>query len=127
MSAKVSEQLNTLEHVVFFNFTSQCLKFKLTDFKDTTKQSKKYFIQTMGETAVEVAIKMTLQYWHNQTIDKKLFIALENAYHGDTFGSMSVGARNVFNQAFENLLFNVAHIPIPTNENILDILEILQN
>lgn len=128
ISAKVSEQLNTLEHSIFSDFTHpNAVNLAERILKILPNNQKKIFYSDNGSTAVEVAIKMTLQYWHNQTIDKKLFIALENAYHGDTFGSMSVGARNVFNQAFENLLFNVAHIPIPTNENILDILEILQN
>ncbi|MCA0429400.1 MAG: adenosylmethionine--8-amino-7-oxononanoate transaminase [Bacteroidetes bacterium] len=128
ISAKVSEQLNTLEHSIFSDFTHpNAVNLAERILKILPNNQNKIFYSDNGSTAVEVAIKMTLQYWHNQTIDKKLFIALENAYHGDTFGSMSVGARNVFNQAFENLLFNVAHIPLPTNENISDILEILQN
>jgi adenosylmethionine-8-amino-7-oxononanoate aminotransferase len=53
----------------------------------------------------------------------KKFIAFENAYHGDTFGGMSVGARNVFNNAFENLLFDVIHIPLPDEDNIEQIKE----
>jgi adenosylmethionine-8-amino-7-oxononanoate aminotransferase len=86
----------------------------------------KIFYSDNGSTAVEVALKMTLQYWHNNGQSKKKFIAFENAYHGDTFGGMSVGARNVFNNAFENLLFDVIHIPIPTSENIIQLKETLQ-
>ncbi len=128
ISAKVNEQLNTLEHSIFSDFTHPfAVNLAERLLKLLPSNQKKIFYSDNGSTAVEVAIKMTLQFWHNQTIDKKLFIALENAYHGDTFGGMSVGARNVFNHAFENLLFNVAHVPLPTEQNIDDILQTLQN
>ncbi|MCE3229345.1 MAG: bioA, partial [Bacteroidetes bacterium] len=52
---------------------------------------------------------------------KTTFISFENAYHGDTFGGMSVGARNVFNNAFEKLLFDVIHIPIPNEINLKEV------
>ncbi len=128
ISAKVNEQLNTLEHSIFSDFTHPyAVNLAERLLKLLPVNQKKIFYSDNGSTAVEVAIKMTLQYWHNQALDKKLFIALENAYHGDTFGGMSVGARNVFNHAFENLLFNVAHVPLPTEQNIDDILQTLQN
>ncbi|HRD38965.1 MAG TPA: adenosylmethionine--8-amino-7-oxononanoate transaminase, partial [Bacteroidia bacterium] len=81
----------------------------------------KIFYSDNGSTAVEVALKMALQFWNNQGEEKPLFIAFENAYHGDTFGGMSVGERNVFNNAFEKLLFDVVHVPIPNEENIINI------
>ena len=119
ISQKVSEQLIQLEHSIFSDFThvpAVTLAERLIGH--LPKNQSKIFYSDNGSTSVEVALKMVLQYWHNQKINKTLFIAFENAYHGDTFGSMSVGARNVFNNAFENSLFNVAHIPLPTNENI---------
>jgi adenosylmethionine-8-amino-7-oxononanoate aminotransferase len=127
ISQKVSEQLHTLEHAIFSSFTHEpavLLAERLIGH--LPENQSKIFYSDNGSTAVEVGLKMVLQYWHNQGISKKKFIAFENAYHGDTFGGMSVGARNVFNNAFENLLFDVIHIPLPDAENIKQIKEVLQ-
>jgi len=127
ISKKISEQLLQLEHSIFSDFThvpAVTLAERLIGH--LPKNQAKIFYSDNGSTAVEVALKMTLQYWHNQKINKTLFIAFENAYHGDTFGGMSVGARNVFNNAFENSLFNVAHIPLPTKENINELKSIIK-
>ena len=66
---------------------------------------------------MEVALKMAIQYWHNQNIEKTTIIAFKNAYHGDTFGAMSVGARGTFNQPFEPFLFDVDFIDLPNEAN----------
>ena len=127
ISKKVSEQLVQLEHSIFSDFThGAAVTLAERLLQHLPKNQSKIFYSDNGSTAVEVALKMTLQYWHNQKINKTLFIAFENAYHGDTFGGMSVGARNVFNNAFENSLFNVAHIPLPTKDNIEEIKSIIQ-
>lgn len=126
ISQKVSEQLFTLEHSIFSDFTHQpAVELAERLLQHLPENQSKIFYSDNGSTAVEVALKMALQFWHNKGEQKTTFIAFENAYHGDTFGSMSVGARNVFNNAFENLLFNVAHIPLPTTENIEQIKETL--
>lgn len=127
VSKKVSEQVHSLEHAIFSDFTHQpAIELAERLLKHLPSNQSKIFYSDNGSTAVEVALKMTFQFWHNQGTPKSLFIAFENAYHGDTFGGMSVGARNVFNNAFENQLFNVAHIPLPTRENIHQIMEVLQ-
>jgi adenosylmethionine-8-amino-7-oxononanoate aminotransferase len=62
---------------------------------------------------------MAIQYWHNQGfVEKTKIIAFEDAYHGDTFGAMSAGARGAFNASFHELLFEVYHIPVPNENNI---------
>lgn len=127
ISQKVSEQLHTLEHAIFSAFTHEsAVKLAERLIGHLPAKQSKIFYSDNGSTAVEVGLKMALQYWHNTGAQKKKFIAFENAYHGDTFGGMSVGARNVFNNAFENLLFDVIHIPVPTAENIEDIKSTLQ-
>lgn len=127
ISQKVTEQLNTLEHAIFSGFThTPAVNLAERLLGHLPKNQSKIFYSDNGSTSVEVALKMILQYWHNQGLSKKKFIAFENAYHGDTFGGMSVGARNVFNNAFENLLFDVIHIPLPTAENIDDLESTLQ-
>jgi adenosylmethionine-8-amino-7-oxononanoate aminotransferase len=127
ISQKVSEQLQTLEHTIFSAFTHEpAVKLAERLIGHLPENQAKIFYSDNGSTAVEVGLKMVLQYWHNQGISKKKFIAFENAYHGDTFGGMSVGARNVFNNAFENLLFDVIHIPLPDANNIEQIKGVLQ-
>jgi adenosylmethionine-8-amino-7-oxononanoate aminotransferase len=66
---------------------------------------------------------MVYQYWFNKGVSKKRFLAIEGAYHGDTFGAMSVGQRGNFNQPFEHLFFDVDFIPFPTSENENDVLK----
>lgn len=74
----------------------------------------KVFYSDDGSTAVEVAIKMAFQYWqHRGKPEKKRFIALSNAYHGDTVGTVSVGGIDLFHRVFEPLLFKPYHVPSP--------------
>lgn len=128
ISQKVNEQLRTLEHAIFSSFTHEpAVSLAERLIGHLPKNQSKIFYSDNGSTAVEVGLKMTLQYWHNKGAQKKKFIAFENAYHGDTFGGMSVGARNVFNNAFENLLFDVIHIPLPDEENKENIKATLQS
>ena len=119
----VKKQLDTLEHVIFAGFTHQPaieLSEKLLDLLPST-QSRVFFSDN-GSTCVEVALKMAIQYWHNQNIEKTTIIAFKNAYHGDTFGAMSVGARGVFNRPFESYMFDVKFVDLPTDDNFEQVL-----
>ncbi len=114
LAKKVSEQLQTLEHAIFSGFTHEpavLLAERL--LKRLPENQSKIFYSDNGSTAVEVALKMAFQYWSNKGIKRTKIIAFENGYHGDTFGGMSVGARNAFNLPFLKLLFDVIHIPVP--------------
>lgn len=115
LSKKVSEQLQTLEHAIFSGFTHEpAVRLAERLLQRLPQNQSKIFYSDNGSTAVEVALKMSFQYWSNQGISKTKIIAFENGYHGDTFGGMSVGARNAFNLPFTKLLFDVIHIPVPT-------------
>lgn len=73
------------------------------------------FYSDSGSTAVEVALKMALGYWHNLGLPQRhRILVLEHSYHGDTIGAMSVGERGVYNAAWQPLLFDVGTIPFPT-------------
>ena len=114
LTKKISEQLQTLEHTLFSGFTHEpAVQLAERLLKRLPFNLSKIFYSDNGSTAVEVALKMAFQYWSNQSISRTKVIAFENGYHGDTFGGMSVGARNVFNQPFSKLLFDVIHIPVP--------------
>lgn len=118
IAQKVAEQLRQLEHVIFAGFTHPTaveLAERLLAILPDNQQ--KVFYSDNGSTAVEVAIKMCLQYWHNQGHKKNKILAFKNAYHGDTFGAMAVSGRSAFTAAFDSLLFEVEFIDLPDEEN----------
>ncbi len=113
ITQKIKEQLDLLEHTIFSGYTHPKAIELAEKLKALLPQMDKVFYSDDGSTSVEVALKMAFQYWHNKGTPRTKVIAFENAYHGDTFGSMSVGARNVFSNAFSPFLFEVVHIPVP--------------
>lgn len=127
LTKKISEQLQTLEHTLFSGFTHEpAVQLAERLLKRLPANQSKIFYSDNGSTAVEVALKMAFQYWSNQSIHKTKVIAFENGYHGDTFGGMSVGARNAFNLPFSKLLFDVIHIPVPVKGKEQETLDALQ-
>jgi adenosylmethionine---8-amino-7-oxononanoate aminotransferase len=118
IAKKMSEQGLVLEHVIFAGFTHKpAIELAERLLKILPSNQKKVFYSDNGSTAVEVAIKMAIQYWYNRKTSKKLFIAFENAYHGDTFGAMSISGRSSFTAPFSSLLFDVLTIPVPSKGN----------
>ncbi len=72
------------------------------------------FYSDSGSTAVEIAVKMAYQYWRQRgRPEKQRFVALAEAYHGDTVGSVSIGGMELFHERFRDLLFPVERIPTP--------------
>lgn len=125
IASAIASQASTLEHVIFAGFThSPAIELAKKLINILPGNFAKVFFSDDGSTSVEVAIKMALQFWHNQGQTNKIkIIAFENAYHGDTFGAMSVAERNAFNAAFNPLLFEVYRIPLPNEKNIAAILQ----
>ena len=118
IAKKVSEQLNTLEHVLFAGFTHpKAVELAERLLKVLPKNQARIFLSDNGSTAVEVAIKMALQFWNNKGVKRNKIIAFNGAYHGDTFGAMSVSGRGAFVAPFESLLFDVEFIDVPTSGN----------
>lgn len=118
IAQKIYEQAKTLEQVIFAGFTHEPavrLAERLLDILPGA--FSKIFYSDNGSTAVEVAVKMALQYWWNKG-DKKRnkILALNHSYHGDTFGAMSISDRSVFTLAFQDKLFEVIFID-PAAEN----------
>lgn len=125
---KVAEQLKTNAHSIFSGFTHPgAIELSERMLKHLPGNFSKIFFSDDGSTAVEVALKMALQYWSNKNEKRTKIIAFEDAYHGDTFGSMSVGARNVFSQAFAPLLFDVLRLPLPDDQNFSQVKTALEN
>jgi adenosylmethionine-8-amino-7-oxononanoate aminotransferase len=119
IAARVSKQLNTLEQVIFAGFTHEpAIQLAENLLKLLPNNQQKVFYTDNGSTAVEVALKMCIQYHANKSQKKSKILAFRNAYHGDTFGAMSVSARGVWTEPFGHLLFDVIFIDVPTNKNI---------
>lgn len=113
----ITQQFSQADHVIFAGATHpQAIRLAERIVNILPQQLTKVFFSDDGSTAVEVALKMALQYWFNRNQPKKRVLALEGAYHGDTFGAMAMGQRGVFNQPFEHFFFDVDFLPFPSNE-----------
>ena len=112
IAAAVAQQARTLEQVIFANFRHPAAE-ALAERLSALSGLERLFFSDNGSTAVEVAIKIAWQWWHNQGIARPQLIAFDGAYHGDTFGAMAVGARSLFSAPFASLLFDVARAPWP--------------
>jgi adenosylmethionine-8-amino-7-oxononanoate aminotransferase len=112
IAAAIARQAETLEQVIFANFRHPAAE-ELADRLSALSGLERLFFSDNGSTAVEVAIKIAWQWWHNRGISRPRLVAFEGAYHGDTFGAMAVGTRSIFSAPFEPLLFEVARAPWP--------------
>lgn len=127
IAAAIAKQATELEHVIFAGFTHRpAIEVAEKLLKLLPAHQGRIFFSDNGSTSVEVALKMAIQYWSNKGETRKAVIAFRNAYHGDTFGAMSVGARGLFNRPFEELLFEVDVIDVPDAENIDQVLNELK-
>jgi adenosylmethionine-8-amino-7-oxononanoate transaminase len=114
LAKKAYEQLTSLEHVLFGGFTHQpACDLAETLLKILPKNQSKIFFSDNGSTAVEVAVKIALQYYYNQGEKRTTFIAFEEAFHGDTFAAMAVSGISLYTTAFQGQLLDVVRIPIP--------------
>lgn len=118
----VARQATQLEHVIFAGFTHEPAISLATRLLDVLPPNqKKIFYSDNGSTSIEVSLKMAMQYWYNQEGEntrRRKVVALEGAYHGDTFGAMSVGERSPFNAPFAPFLFDVHFLPVPYTPDV---------
>jgi adenosylmethionine-8-amino-7-oxononanoate aminotransferase len=113
------EQTKKMAHVMFGGLTHEPainLCKKLIDI--TPKPLQKVFLSDSGSVSVEVAIKMSLQYWHSQgKIEKHKLLTVKNGYHGDTFAAMAVcDPVNGMHQIFESVLMKNVFAPAPQSD-----------
>ena len=118
----VREQAGKLEQVIFAGFTHDPAERLTRKLLSTVHKSFEgcdgpkldfVFYSDSGSTAIEVALKMAIGFHQNNGEKRNKILALDGAYHGDTFGTMSTGERGVFNALYEPFLFEVQHIPFP--------------
>lgn len=126
IAKRIAEQAATLEHCMLAGFTHKPAVELAERLLAILPGMSKVFFSDNGSTAVEVGLKMAIQYRYNLGHEKSQIIALEDAYHGDTFGSMSSAARSPFSKAFDPYLFDVKHLPSPVDGHEGEFLENLE-
>lgn len=124
----MTQQMQKLDFVMFSGFTHEpAIKLSEELLKILPANQSKIFFNDNGSTAVEAAIKMALQYHHNNGERRDTLIAFEHGFHGDTFGAMSASGLSSYNGPFENFLLKVARIPVPQEDTIEAVVTQLQS
>ena len=122
----MTKQMNKLDFVMFSGLTHEPaieLSEKLMEI--LPKNQAKIFFNDNGSTAIEAAIKMALQFYHNNGELRDTLIAFEDGFHGDTFGAMSASGLSSYNGPFEDFLLKVVRIPTPQDDNIDEVKNLL--
>lgn len=125
--AAIAEQAAKLDQIIFAGWTHEPAETLARALVAITPDPLDHvFFSDSGSTSVEVALKMALGFWANIGAPRHRIVVMEHSYHGDTIGTMSVGARGVFNQPYAPLMFDVDTIPFPAagaEQGTLDALE----
>ena len=115
LNAALARQAGELEHVIFAGFTHEpAARLAAELVARAPGDLPRVFYSDDGSTAVEVAMKMAYQAWQLRgETERRLFVALDDAYHGDTFGTMAAGGSGVFHHMFQDLFFEVRRLATP--------------
>ncbi len=115
----ITNQSKKLQHSSMFNLTNEPAERLAENLVKISPGMHKVFFSDNGSTAMEIAIKLALQYWKNIGEKKKTKIAtVKNGYHGDTFGAMSVGYVPEFFGKFKEQLFSTIQFSVPNKYGI---------
>ncbi len=110
----IQNQSKKLQHSSMFNLTNEPAEKLAESLVKISPGMYKVFYSDNGSSAMEISLKLALQYWKNIGNKKKTKIAtVENGYHGDTFGAMSVGYVPEFFGKFKKQLFSTIQFPVP--------------
>ena len=112
--SEIIKQTKIIQHTPLFNLTHPFAEKLSKKLLQLNPKMNSVFFSDNGSTAMEIAIKIALQYWRNIGENEKTNVAtLENGYHGDTFGAMSVGYVPEFFSKFRSKLFSTSQFPVP--------------
>lgn len=125
--AAIRAATETFDQIIFAEFSHEPAETLANGLLELAPAGLHHvFYSDSGSTAVEVALKMALGYWHNRGEKRDRIVVMEHGYHGDTIGAMSTGERGVFNAAYEPLLFGVDRLCFPAlgrEQETLDMFE----
>ena len=115
----ITTQSKKIQHSSLFNLTNEPVEKLADNLIKISPGMDKVFFSDNGSSAMEIAIKISLQYWKNIGERNRTKIAtVENGYHGDTFGAMSVGYVPEFFAKFKEQLFPTIQFPVPNKYRI---------
>ncbi|NNK20675.1 MAG: adenosylmethionine--8-amino-7-oxononanoate transaminase [Flavobacteriaceae bacterium] len=123
ITGPVANQMSQLDQVIFSGLTHEpAIALSEALMKVLPSNQEKLFFSDNGSTAVEIGIKMALQYFYNKGQKRNVMLAFEDGFHGDTFGAMSVSGLSSYNGPFEDHFIQVERIEVPTENNVDKIL-----
>ena len=112
--AAIQAQAERLDQIIFAEYTHEPAELVAAKLIALASPGLEHvFFSDSGSTSVEVALKMALGYWRHCGDSRHRIVVMEHSYHGDTIGTMSVGARGPFTDPYQPLLFDVERIPFP--------------
>lgn len=123
IAAAIASQATRLEHVIFGGHThNPAIDIARKILMHMPPHLNKIFFSDNGSTAVEVALKVAYQYWHNTegSEHRNTYISFAGGYHGDTLGAMSVGASSGYYDPFRPILFNCSFFNYPAFNELTD-------
>ncbi len=114
INEKIKEQLDTLEHVIFAGFSHEpAIRLAERLVALTPEKLTRLFFADNGSSAIEIALKMSFQYYKNDGIVKDIFISLENSYHGETMGALAVGDVSLYKEIYSEILIKTVQAKSP--------------
>jgi len=114
INKRLSEQANTLEHVIFAGFSHKPaidLASRLIDL--TPEPLQKVFFADNGSSAIEISLKMSFQYFKNKGESRPLFVSLANSYHGETMGALAVSDTGLYKDVYQDILIKTVQAKSP--------------
>lgn len=125
ISAAIKKQLDCLEHVIMAGFSHEPIITLSRRLCELTGFDKCFYADN-GSSAVEVALKLSFHYQLHKGFKKNKFLCLENSYHGETLGALSVGGVGLYRDTYKPLLLEVLSTPVPKNKDYSGELEALK-
>lgn len=124
ISQKLKEQADTLEHILLAGFTHQpVIELSSRICSLLPAELSKCFYADNGSSAIEVALKMSFHKNLLQGKKKNKFITLDNAYHGETLGALSLGNVGIYKNTYKDLLLECFSTPVPKTKDYAKELE----
>ena len=118
LTNSIIKQARDLQHSSLFNLTNDKAEGLAEKLVKLAPEMHRVFYSDDGSTAMEISAKMALQHWSNMGEKRTRFVSLENGYHGDTIGAMSLGYVPLFFSKFKSVLFPVTRTPTPNRYRI---------
>ena len=131
INSKIKEQIEELEHVIFAGFTHKpAIDLAKRLVSITPEPLKKIFFADNGSSAIEIALKMSFQYFKNMGESRPLFVSLQNSYHGETMGALAVSDTGLYKDIYSDILLKTVQAKSPSlvceDEALEDMKAVLQ-